>query len=473
MVYKSFEIQKINYKNTYKHKQIKQIMQEVLKYAEKKGVTFTEIKKLSEETTIIESFDKNIKQLSETANAVYAVKVIYNGFEGLAFSPNPEFKKLIDKAIETSKLLNKKADYKKIEGIKKTFKTNFEINPKDISIEEKKENLLKLNNKAGFKKISSLNLMYADKVKHYEIINSEGAELSWDDVTTAFFVRAYAKQGNQIENFFSSERFHEGYELMNTADSIVKESFKMAEALLKAKYARAGNFPVICDSKLGGTFTHEAVGHACEADIVLQGGSVLGGKLNQKIASDIVNIVDDGTIKNSNGWLPFDDEGIETQRTILVENGVLKNYLHSRATAAIMGAKPTGNGRGQSPTYKTIPRMTTTVILPGKDKFDDMVSSIKDGYYLIDTYGGQVDTTKGEFLFSAKYGYEIKNGQLGSLVKYPSLVGNIIDILPKISMIGNKLELGAGTCGKDGQAVPVGDGSPRFKIDLARVGGKK
>lgn len=447
-------------------------MQEFLEYAEKKGASFTELKELNETTTIIETFNKDVKQLSETDNAVYSVKVVYNGFEGLAFSNNKNFKELIDRAIESSKITNKKADYSKINGIKKSFKTNFEVNPKEIPLELKKENLLKLNNKGNFKKITALNLAYADKIKHYNITNSEGAELEWDDVTTGLFVKAFAKQDNQIENFLDNLRLHQGYELMDNAESLVKNSFKIAEALLKAKYAKAGNFPVICDPKLGGTFTHEAVGHACEADLVLQGGSVLKDKLNKKIASDIVNIADDGTLK-TNGWIPFDDEGVETQRTIIVENGILKTFLQSRATASIMNAKPTGNGRAQSPTYKTIPRMTTTIILPGKDRFENMLSTIKEGYYLIDTYGGQVDTAKGEFLFSAKYGYEIKNGVLGQMVKYPSLTGNIIDIMPKISMIAKDLKFGAGTCGKSGQGVPVGDGSPEFKINLARVGGKQ
>lgn len=447
-------------------------MQEFLEYAEKKGASFTELKELNEATTIVETFNKDVKQLSETDNVVYSVKVIYNGFEGLAFSNNKNFRELIGRAIDSSKITNKKADYSKIQGIKKSFKTNFEVNPKEIPLELKKENLLKLNNKGNFKKITALNLIYADKIKHYKITNSEGAELEWDDVTTGLFAKAFAKQGSRIENFLESLRLHQGYELMDSAESIVNNSFKIAESLLKADYAKAGNFPVICDPKLGGTFTHEAVGHACEADLVLQGASVLKDKLNVKIASEIVNIVDDGTLK-TNGWIPFDDEGIETQRTVLVENGILKSFMHSRSTAKIMNAKPTGNGRSQSPTYKTIPRMTTTVILPGKDKFEDMLSSIKYGYYLIDTYGGQVDTAKGEFLFSAKYGYEILNGELKKMVKFPSLTGNIIDILPKISMIARDLRFGAGTCGKDGQGVPVGDGSPEFKIDSARVGGKE
>lgn len=446
-------------------------MQEFIKYGEKKGASFVELKSLESKNTGIQIVNKDVKDITQGRSRIFSARVIFNGFEGLAYSDNPDFKKIIDKAISVSRIMNKKADHLVVPGIKKKVITSFEIDPETINLEEKKETLLRLANRSGFKKINSVELYYADAVKKYNIVNSEGADLEWDDVSTGLFATAYAKEGTNIEKHMTVIREHQGYESMNDAENKVNEACKIAEELLKADEARAGNFPVIVDHELGGTFTHEAVGHACEADLAMQ-GSVLKGKIGKKIGSSILNIADDGTVKKW-GWLPFDDEGTETQRTIIVENGVLVSYIHSKETAAMMNARPTGNGRAEGPYQRIIPRMTNTFILPGKDKFEGMIKSVKNGYYLKGTKGGQVDTNKGEFLFNSNYGYEIKNGELGKMVKHPSLTGNILEILPRISMIANKLDYGAGTCGKNGQAVPVGDGSPSFKIDLARVGGSK
>ena len=257
---------------------------------------------------------------------------------------------------------------------------------------------------------------------------------------------------------------------MESSEEFVKESLDIATKLLSAKSAKGGSFPVIVDQKLGGVFAHEAIGHGCEADIVLAGGSVLKDKLNTKIGNDCINIIDDGSLQ-TNGWTPFDDDFVLGKKTFLVKNGILSGYLHNLETASLMKMEPTGNGRSQSLMHSVIPRMTTTYIGAGDSNFNEMLKGIKEGYYLKESFGGQVDTIKGEFLFNSMYGYYIKNGEVSNMIKSTAMIGNILQTLHEISLIGKDLEFSGGTCGKDNQLAPVGDGSPHFKINNVKVGG--
>ncbi|MFA4887550.1 MAG: TldD/PmbA family protein, partial [Candidatus Nanoarchaeia archaeon] len=267
-------------------------------------------------------------------------------------------------------------------------------------------------------------------------------------------------------------RVHGGWEVMGQAEVLTEECVKMANKLLTAKYVKGGNVPVLIDQKLGGVFAHEAVGHGCEADCVLQESSVFKEKLGKKVANEKLTLIDDGTKEGFYGWVPLDDEGVEGQKTMLIEDGVLKNFLHSRETATRMKMLPTGNGRAESLGNPVIPRMRCTYIEKGNDKFEDMLKEIKDGYYLKGTLGGEVNPSTGEFLFNAQYGYKVKNGEIKEMVKAVSLGGSILEILPKIKMIGKDLDFSQGTCGKGGQSVPVSDGAPHMLIEKAKVGGK-
>ena len=222
-----------------------------------------------------------------------------------------------------------------------------------------------------------------------------------------------------------------------------------------------------------GILLHEAIGHGLEGDFNRKKTSAFHDLVNQKVASDQITIVDDGTLEKKRGSLTIDDEGTPTQNTVLIENGILKNFMQDRLNARLMKKKPTGNGRRESYSTIPMPRMTNTYMLNGKYHPQELISSTKKGIYATQFSGGQVDITSGKFVFSASEAYEIINGKIGRPLKGATLIGNGPEILKKVSMVANdmKIDNGIGTCGKEGQMVPVGVGQPSLKVDELTVGG--
>lgn len=252
-----------------------------------------------------------------------------------------------------------------------------------------------------------------------------------------------------------------------------REAVRQAAIQFEAQPAPAGTMPVVLGNGWPGILLHEAVGHGLEGDFNRKGVSAFSGKVGQKVASEQVTIVDDGTIRNRRGSLSVDDEGTATQNTVLVENGVLRGYMQDKLNARLMGVETTGNGRRESFAHVPMPRMTNTYMLKGSHDPGEIIASVDKGIYAPNFGGGQVDITSGKFVFSASEAYLIENGKVTSPVKGAMLIGDGPEVLHKISMIGNDLELdsGVGTCGKEGQSVPVGVGQPTLKIDELTVGG--
>jgi len=259
----------------------------------------------------------------------------------------------------------------------------------------------------------------------------------------------------------------------DTALGYGREAVRQALVNLEAGEAPAGNMTVVLGPGWPGILLHEAIGHGLEGDFNRKGTSAFSGRVGERVASDLCTVVDDGTLQNRRGSLSIDDEGTPTEQTILIENGILKGYMQDKLNARLMGVKPTGNGRRESYAHLPMPRMTNTYMLPGKDNPEDIIKSVKKGLYAKNFAGGQVDITSGKFVFSASEAYLIENGKITRPVKGATLIGNGPDVLTKVSMVGNDLELdsGVGTCGKDGQSVPVGVGQPTIKIDGITVGG--
>jgi TldD protein len=252
-----------------------------------------------------------------------------------------------------------------------------------------------------------------------------------------------------------------------------REAVRQASVQLEAQPAPAGTMPVVLGSGWPGILLHEAVGHGLEGDFNRKGLSAFSGKLGQKVASEQCTIVDDGTIANRRGSLSVDDEGIPAQNTVLIENGILRGYMQDKLNARLMGVETTGNGRRESFAHVPMPRMTNTYMLAGSHDPDEIIASVDKGIYAPNFGGGQVDITSGKFVFSASEAYLIENGKVTTPVKGAMLIGDGPEALHKISMIGNdlKLDTGVGTCGKEGQSVPVGVGQPTLKIDELTVGG--
>ncbi|NCU61884.1 MAG: metalloprotease TldD [Candidatus Fonsibacter ubiquis] len=249
--------------------------------------------------------------------------------------------------------------------------------------------------------------------------------------------------------------------------------FNVSVVALESIAAPAGEMKVVLGPGWPGILLHEAIGHGLEGDFNRKKTSAFSNLMGQKIADEQVTVVDDGTIENRRGSITIDDEGTPTNKTVLIEKGILKNYIQDRLNARLMNVQPTGNGRRESFEHMPMPRMTNTYMLSGKYHPDEIIKSVDNGIYAVAFGGGQVDITNGKFVFSCTEAYEIKNGKIQRPLKGATLIGNGPDVLTKVKMVGNDMELdaGVGTCGKNGQWVPVGVGQPTILIDGITVGG--
>ncbi|AXS80687.1 metalloprotease TldD [Dechloromonas sp. HYN0024] len=268
-------------------------------------------------------------------------------------------------------------------------------------------------------------------------------------------------------------RFDFGYFDDEILQQYAREAVHQAVVNLHADPAPAGQMTVVLGSGWPGILLHEAVGHGLEGDFNRKGSSAFSGRVGQRVAAKGVTVIDDGTIADRRGSLNIDDEGNTTQRTVLIEDGILKGYLQDSLNARLMGVAPTGNGRRESFAHLPIPRMTNTMMLAGQHDPQEIIQSVKKGIYAANFGGGQVDITSGKFVFSMSEAYLIEDGKVTRPIKGATLIGNGPDALTRVSMIGNDLKLdpGVGTCGKDGQSVPVGVGQPTLRIDGLTVGG--
>ncbi|MGR9090473.1 MAG: metalloprotease TldD [Gammaproteobacteria bacterium] len=267
-----------------------------------------------------------------------------------------------------------------------------------------------------------------------------------------------------------------GYECFfeaDSAESIADEALRQALVNLEAENAPAGEMVVVLGPGWPGILLHEAIGHGLEGDFNRKGTSAFSGRVGERVATSGCTVVDDATLPQRRGSLSVDDEGVIGQNTVLIEDGVLHGYLQDKHNARLMNVAPTGNGRRQSYSHRPMPRMTNTYMLPGEADPQDIIASVNKGLYAVSFGGGQVDITNGKFVFSASEAYLIEDGRITSPVKGATLVGDGPDVLTRVSMIGNDLALdnGIGTCGKNGQSVPVGVGQPTLRIDGITVGG--
>lgn len=289
-------------------------------------------------------------------------------------------------------------------------------------------------------------------------------------------VSIMVEDGDRMETGSHGVGGRQDYSTFVTPDawrSQVDEALRQALVNLESVPAPAGEMTVVLGPGWPGILLHEAIGHGLEGDFNRKKTSAFSGLLGERVAAPGVTVVDDGTIEGRRGSLTIDDEGTPTSRTVLIEDGILKGYMQDRMNARLMGMQATGNGRRQSYAHAPMPRMTNTYMLAGDKDPQEIIGSVSKGIYAVNFGGGQVDITNGKFVFSCTEAYMIENGKLGAPVKGATLIGNGPDALTKVTMIGNDMQLdpGIGTCGKDGQGVPVGVGQPTLRIDGLTVGG--
>jgi TldD protein len=291
-----------------------------------------------------------------------------------------------------------------------------------------------------------------------------------------FSVAVIAEENGRREQGFAGGGGRFGYQYFLDEDralALGRKAVKSALINLEAEPAPAGTMPVVLGSGWPGILLHEAIGHGLEGDFNRKETSAFSGRMGERVASEFCTVVDDGTIADRRGSLSIDDEGTPAECTVLIENGILTGYMQDKLNARLMKQPATGNGRRESFAHLPMPRMTNTYMRAGPHDPAEIIASVDKGLYAANFGGGQVDITSGKFVFSASEAYLIENGKITRPVKGATLIGNGPDVLTRVSMVGNDLELdeGIGTCGKDGQSVPVGVGQPTLKVDSLTVGG--
>jgi TldD protein len=344
---------------------------------------------------------------------------------------------------------------------------------------EEKVNLLKQLDQAARKKdprVKQVMIGLTGSQSTILVANNEG-HLSADvRPLVRLNVNIIVEENGKIEKGGSGGGGRFGYEYFINDDmamSYVDEALEQALINLKSDAAPAGTMSVVLGPGWPGILLHEAIGHGLEGDFNRKETSAFSGRIGERVASEGVTVVDDGTIENRRGSLNVDDEGTPTSSTTLIERGILKGYMQDKHNARLMGATPTGNGRRESYAHLPMPRMTNTYMLGGDHDPEEIIASVDKGIYAVQFGGGQVDITNGKFVFSASQAYKIENGKITTPVKGATIIGNGPDVLTRVSMVGNDMSLdsGIGTCGKDGQSVPVGVGQPTIRIDDITVGG--
>jgi len=330
-------------------------------------------------------------------------------------------------------------------------------------------------------RIQEVHASFATEVKTVAILTSDGEMVGDERPLCRMNVTCIAAEGNnrQVGSAGGGGRvgFDWFFERSEDAEERflywVREAARKSLLLLDADPAPAGTFPVVLGPGWPGVLLHEAIGHPLEGDFNRKGTSAFAGLMGKEVASPLCTVVDDGTIAGRRGSLNVDDEGTPTQRNVLIQDGILVGYLHDKLNARLMGMAPTGNGRRESYGHIPMPRMTNTFMLAGESAPEDIIGSVDRGIYAVNFGGGQVDTTSGKFVFSMNEAYLIENGEITRPVKGATLIGSGPDVLKKVSMVGNdlKMDQGVGTCGKDGQSVPVGLGLPTVLVDGITVGG--
>jgi len=422
-----------------------------------------------------------VKSATEGVTLGVGVRVIAGERTGYAYSDDLSPEK-IRKAARVAAMIAK--------GPASTMKTGFETArqhnlypmlhaPNELGLLERVDLVKRADRaaRAADSRVFQVQANYADSLRHVMVATSEGT-LSFDRqpmarMSVVVLARdkdgppqhGYAGGGGRVTlDFFLNEK---------TPEHFAKEAARQAIVQLSAVDAPAGETTVVLGPGWPGILLHEAVGHGLEADFNRKGTSAFSGRVGQQVASPLCTVIDDGTIHNRRGSLNVDDEGVPTQRNVLIENGILRGYLQDKLSSRLMRTAPSGNGRRESYQHIPMPRMTNTYMLAGESDPADIIRSVKKGLYCSTFGGGQVDITSGNFVFSATESYLIEDGKLTAPVRGASLIGNGPEALKYVSMVGADLQLdeGMGICGKEGQSVPVGVGIPTVKIDKMTVGG--
>ena len=450
--------------------------------AESSGPTI-DLSDLYMQYTTVESWtceDGIVKSGSQHIDSGYGIRSISNEKTGFSYGNNFNFNEII-KAAKLSKSIIKSnssqsLNLKEYSDFEKLYISESPL--ASVTDDQKVSFLREINKyiKGKDKRVQQVIINLSSSFDSVFVANSLGTYCFDDRPLVRFNVMVILKSGERVERGSAGGGGRYTYPMLLDTKrpyELADEAIRIADVNLTSNPCKAGNTTVVLGSGWPGVLLHEAVGHGLEGDFNRKKTSNFSDLIGQKVASELCTVIDDGTIKDRRGSLSIDDEGTPTAKNTLIENGVLKGYMQDLMNARLMNVKPTGNGRRESYAHLPMPRMTNTYMLGGTSDANEIIDSVKDGIYAVNFSGGQVDITSGQFVFTASEAYKIESGKVKHAIKGMTLIGNGPDVLKKVSMVANdmKLDDGVGTCGKEGQSVPVGVGQPTLKIDDITVGG--
>lgn len=455
------------------------VVKRVLEAAMSRGGDYADVFAQDAVSTSFSLEENKVRSAQVGYGAGVGVRVLVGQKIGYAFCEGFDEQRLIETAKAASYIADAKpGQIARIGAHEPVAEINrARVAPEDASAALRAELLLRGNEAAhGFdQRVAQVLGAYFDTESLVTIANTDGVFATDRRLLHRLHFQVIAQgEGDRRTGFYGGGG-RNGFEFFEefTPEDAAREAARQATAQLGAIDAPVGEQVVVLANGWSGILLHEAVGHGLEADFIRKGTSLYTGKVGQKVASDLCTVIDEGVIPGRRGSLSIDDEGIATERKVLIENGILRGYMVDRQNARLMGLASTGSGRRESFRHYVMPRMTNTYLAPGKDKPEDIVKSVKKGFYAKNFGGGQVDISNGNFVFEVAEGYLIENGELTRPVKGATLIGVGPEVLRQVSMVGDdpKLDPGIGTCGKNGQSVPVGVGLPHVRIDKLTVGG--
>ncbi len=450
------------------------ILKENMKY---KG-EFSDIFAEYTHTSSIVYEENRLEKVISGIDSGVGIRTIYNKHTAYGYTNDISQKSLLELANVVGRAAGEGSTGIDINLEKKHVDLGFKIKlvPEDVPI-ERKVDMVKRANEVAWKydsRVRQVKVTYLDRVQFITVANSDGSLAEETRFGILFAVQVVASKDNIIQTGYEPIGGFQGFEIFdeNPPEEIAEKAAKRAILMLESPKAPAGKMPVILDSEAGGTMIHEAVGHGLEADLAQEGLSVYSGKIGETVASPLITVIDDATLPYKRGSYGIDDEGTPARCNDLVEKGVLKGYMYDRLTALKDGRESTGNGRRESYRYRPIPRMSNTYIAPGETDPATILKETDKGLFVKKMGGGQVDTVSGNFVFEVSEGYKIENGEMAEPVRGAVLTGNGPEVLRIIDRVGNDLGFAIGTCGKDGQGVPVSDAQPTLRIPEIVVGGE-
>ncbi|ODS41683.1 MAG: hypothetical protein A7315_00690 [Candidatus Altiarchaeales archaeon WOR_SM1_79] len=439
------------------------------KLLEKFPADYADIRIVRGPFTSISLKDGKIENVVSTSNFGTGIRVLSSGSFGFASTNKEnELEDVMKKALKLARTTRGKITLSSEKTHADKVETKVKESPGGIGIEDKTEKLFSAEKEAKIDYIRNVSISYTDACTEKIFLNSSGSEIIQKETLTYMGIVAVAAKDGVMQEGYEVLGARGGMEGLNDAEIKAKTAAERAVKLLNAKTPKGGNFCCVIDGKLAGVLAHEAVGHACEADLVLSNDSVLSSKTGEKIGSGLVNIVDDATI-NGFGSFTYDDEGVPGQKKYLTKAGVLESFLHSRDTASEFNLNSTGNMRASSYSDFPVVRMSNTFFEKGEQNHDELFD-IKNGIYAKGMKGGQVNPKTGNFVFVAEEGFLIKNGELTERLRDITLNGDILTTLKEIDAVGSDFIMGPGFCGKRGQVIRVSDGGPHLRIRSVAVG---